>query len=536
MKAIYIVLAATVGAIWLSTLGVRPLFNPDEGRYAEIPREMLSLHDWVIPHLNGLPYIEKPPLQYWATASSFALFGINEFAARLYTALCAFATVAMVAFLARRLFGVSGWRAAAMLCGMLMFLALGQLLTLDMSLTCWMTVCLGAFLLAQQVAERQAGAWMLLAWVAAACGVLTKGVVAAAIPGAVLVLYSVWSRDWSPWRRLHLALGLPLFLALSVPWHWMAAARDADFLKFFFIHEHLARYLTPEAEREEPWWFFGYVLLIGTVPWTVSVVRVMLTGWRSRAATQFDAALFLWLWVVFIVVFFSLSNSKLMPYVLPALPALALLLARLPAQRAASDLAWTAGLTALFAGAIAWAALDWAHVLSHSDRAEYFLPLAPALKVIAALLLLTSILVFFTRGDVTRSSVFLGAGWCLAWLLVVRAAVWVAPIYSGVGLAAAIPDAGRAAPIYSVGDYDQSLTFYLRRPVTLVRFRGELEYGLQKSGMPALSSLEEFVTRWSTEANAYAVMRKSTFADLAARGVPMRIVGKNAVKVLVARQ
>ena len=539
MSRVYSVLALLVAAVWLGTLGLRPLFNPDEGRYAEIPREMQTLHDWVMPHLNGVPYIEKPPLQYWATAASYTLFGINEFAARLYTALCAFATAGAVALLARRLFGVSGWSAAAILCGMLMFLILGQLLTLDMSLTCWMTVCLGAFLLAQQAAERQDDTrrWMLIAWAAAACGVLTKGIVAAAIPSAVLVSYGLWSRDWSPWRRLHLALGLPLFLALTIPWHWLATKRDPDFLQFFFVHEHLARYLTPEAEREEPWWFFGYVLLVGTLPWTVSMIRVLLTGWRGRGGeTSFDASLFLWLWVIFILVFFSISNSKLMPYVLPALPALALLIAKLPVQRIEADLKWTAILTAVAGGAIAWAAFDWPQVLSHSSRAQYFLPVAPTLEAIAALLVVTGLLAALTRGDTTRTSVLLGVGWCLAWLLVVRAAAWVAPIYSGVGLAAALPAAAREAPLYSVGDYDQSLTFYLGRPLILVRFRGELDYGLRKSGAPTLSSLEEFVTRWSAEADAFAVMRKSTFADLTIRGVPMRLIGENAVKVLVARR
>jgi 4-amino-4-deoxy-L-arabinose transferase-like glycosyltransferase len=316
----------------------------------------------------------------------------------------------------------------------------------------------------------------------------------------------------------------------------LAAWRDPDFLQFFFVHEHLARYLTAAADRAEPWWFFGYVLLVGTIPWTVSMIRVLVTGWHGRDAQKFDAPLFLWLWVVFILLFFSISNSKLMPYILPALPALALLMARLPVQRAERDLKWTAMLTVVAGLAIGWAAFDWPHVLSHSARAQYFLPLAPALKETAAILTLTGALAALQRSDTTRTTVFLGVGWCLAWLLVVRAAAWVAPIYSGVGLAAALPAAARNEPIYSIGDYDQSLTFYLRRPVTLVRFRGELDYGLQKSGIPVLSSLEEFVARWSAQANAYAVMRKGTFDELTSRGVPMRIVAENAVKVLVARQ
>src|ERR1700720_959674 len=191
---IYGALAALLSLVWLATLPARPVFNPDEGRYAEIPREMQSGGDWVIPHLNGLAYIEKPPLQYWATAASYRLLGPSEFAARLYTALSALGPILLAWLAARRLWGLeAGWRAAALLSGMLIFVVLGQLLSLDMSLTFYMTSSLVAFLSAQRAAE--ARPWMLLAWAATGLGVLTKGLVAAAIPGAVVILYSLYSRD-----------------------------------------------------------------------------------------------------------------------------------------------------------------------------------------------------------------------------------------------------------------------------------------------------------------------------------------------------
>ena len=322
-SGLYLGLAVLLATVWLATLANRPLFNPDEGRYAEIPREMLSGGDWVIPHLDGLDYIEKPPLQYWATAAMYRLFGVGEFAARLYTALSALGTVALVGLLGTRLGGRdTGWRAAAVASGMVMMIVLGQLVTLDMSLTFYMTAGMTGFVLAQRAdgsaqqangnaqrandsaqqedgtaqrandsAQQEDGTahrandsrpkWMLLAWIAAALGVLTKGLVAAAIPAAVLVIYSLCARDFSPWRKLNLALGLPVFLSITVPWHWLAAVRRPDFLQFFFVHEHFARYLTPIADRQEPWWFFGMVFLIGTVPWTVPALRVLAGGWRG---------------------------------------------------------------------------------------------------------------------------------------------------------------------------------------------------------------------------------------------------------------
>jgi 4-amino-4-deoxy-L-arabinose transferase-like glycosyltransferase len=149
-RLLYAGLAAFVAVIWFASLPARPLFNTDEGRYAEIPREMLAGGDWIVPHLNGLAYIEKPPLQYWATALSLRVFGANAFGARFVTALLAVATVLVVWLLARRLWGLgSAWRAAAVLSGMALFAVLGQLLTLDMSLTFFMTASLAGFLAAQ---------------------------------------------------------------------------------------------------------------------------------------------------------------------------------------------------------------------------------------------------------------------------------------------------------------------------------------------------------------------------------------------------
>ncbi len=534
---LFLGLAALLAVLWLATLAGRPLFNPDEGRYAEIPREMLIGGDWIVPHLNGLAYIEKPPLLYWAGALSYRLLGPSAFSARLYSALTALAGIGLVWMVARRLWSeAAAWRASAVLCGMLMFVALGQILTLDMSLTFCMTLSLAGFLCAQTAAHPKP--WMLLAWAAAALGVLTKGIIAAAIPAAVLVLYSLYSRDFAPWRRLHAAWGLTLFLVIAVPWHWLATRRLDDFLPFYFVHEHLARYLTPSADRQEPWWFFCWVFLAGTVPWTLSAVRALGGGWRRPAGpAEFNPTLFLWIWVVFIGVFFSLSDSKLMPYILPAMPAMALLIAALPVRALQRDLRLTAIITLMAGVGLSYASLHWPRMIARSDRSAYFLPLAKPLLQIALLLGVTGAFVLVQRArNANRATVFLGVGWCLAWLLLVRAAALLAPIYSGVNLAAGIPPAEHGAPVYSVATYDQSLTFYLQRPVTLVRYRGELDYGLRRAPDAGIADEEEFLRRWSPQSQAFAVMEKSMFDELKRRGVPMRLVVEDANRVLAARQ
>lgn len=564
---LYCALAAMLACLWLAEIAERPLFNPDEGRYAEIPREMLAGGDWVIPHLDGLAYAEKPPLQYWATALCYRLFGVTEFAARLYGALTALGTVTALWFLARAEGGErAAWRAAAMLAGMLLFAALGHLVTLDMGLTFYLTLSMTGFLMAQRegggispgdvssgdvspggtstgggAPDREAHAasrrWMLLAWAAAALGVLSKGIIAAAIPAAVLIVHSLLTRDFSAWRRLQPALGLPLFLVITVPWHWLAARRDGDFLEFYFVHEHVARYLTPIAQRVEPWWFFIAVLVAGSAPWTYPVLRVVVTGWRRGRAAGFDARFFVWVWVAFVLVFFSLSDSKLMPYILPVMPALALLIAWSPPQILRRDLLVTAIFTLLAGVALGAASLHWPQLVSSSARAEYLLPLSKAAAKIAAVLSVSAafVLVQGTR-DATRAGVFLGVGWCLAWMMLDAAAIAVAPIYSGAVLAAAIPQDARQAPVYSIATYDQSFEFYLQRTVTLVHFRGELDYGLKKNPGAAVADLEQFAPYWTAAPQAFAVMEPSMFELLQGRGVPLTVIGRSADRLVAARR
>jgi 4-amino-4-deoxy-L-arabinose transferase-like glycosyltransferase len=548
-RRLYCALAAMLACLWLVEIAGRPLFNPDEGRYAEIPREMLASGDWIIPHLNGLAYAEKPPLQYWATAFCYRLFGVSEFAARLYGALAALGTVTTLWLLARAHAGErAAWRAAAILAGMLLFAALGHLVTLDMGLTFYLTLSMAGFLLAQRQQAPDAKAqdakaptasrrWMLLAWVAAALGVLSKGIVAAFIPAAVLILHSLWTRDFSAWRRLQPALGLPLFLLITVPWHWLAARRDGDFLEFYFVHEHVARYLTPIAQRVEPWWFFIAVLVAGSAPWTYSALRVLVTGWRHERATGFDARSFVWVWVLFVLVFFSLSDSKLMPYILPIMPALALLIALSPPQTLRRDCLVTAIFTLLAGVALGAASLHWPQLVASSARADYLLPLSKAAAKIAALFAVTGAFVLVQAGrDATRAGVFLGVGWCLAWMLLDAAAIAVAPIYSGALLAVAIPQDARQAPIYSIATYDQSAEFYLRRAVTLVHFRGELDYGLNKNPGAGVADLQEFASSWSAAPQAFAIMEPSMFELLQDRGVPLKVIGRSADRLVAARR
>jgi 4-amino-4-deoxy-L-arabinose transferase-like glycosyltransferase len=403
-------------------------------------------------------------------------------------------------------------------------------------LTAYMTVALAAFLGAQSAEPRRERLLMLAAWAATALGVLTKGPVAAAIPAAVLVLYSLWSRDFSPWRRLHAAAGVALFIAIALPWYVVAAHRVSGFLEFFFIHEHVARFLTPSAHREQVWWFFAPVLLVGSMPWTLPVLRGLGSGWRRRAA-GFDAPLFLRLWVLFTLVFFSVSDSKLIPYILPVLPALALLAAGLPEETLERDVARTAWMTLGLAIVLGVACLVAPAHMAPSERSGYFLALIKPLAWVAALLAASGLYVLVQRRrGVTRSVVFLGMGWCLSTLALMQAAAAVAPVYSGVELYRALPTVPAGVPIYSVATYDQTLPFYWRRTLALVAYRGELDFGLERDPGAEEPDIGRFIDAWGGEPVAYAVMDRKTFTMLAARRVPMREIAEDINRVLVSRR
>ena len=264
---------------------VRPLLDPDEGRYAEIPREMVATGDWITPRLDGLRYFEKPPLQYWATAAAYSVFGVSEWTARLWTVGLAFLCLPMVFAWTSRLFGESaGYAALAVLAVSPYYELVAHLNILDAGFAFFLAGAVFAFTLGQSApaGSRSERRWMLLVWLAAALAVLSKGIVVGVLAVGTLVVYTVIERDVRPWRRLHVMLGLPVFLLVAAPWFLAVSARNPGFAEFFFIHEHFARFLTTAHKRTEPWWYFLSLLLIGALPWLVSLPGAVRRAWMEN--------------------------------------------------------------------------------------------------------------------------------------------------------------------------------------------------------------------------------------------------------------
>ena len=305
-------------------LGGAALFDPDEGRNAEIAREILVTGDWVTPYYNILPRLEKPVFFYALTALSYKLFGISEAAARFPPAVSAFAALLLTYFFARRLLGA--WPAlwsGLVLLTCVEFSAFSRIVILDMTLAFFITLALSAFYLAS-AAERggKKRAYYFLMYAALGCATLVKGPIGLVFPGMIVAAYLAAQRKWSVPLEMELGWGLLIFFAIVAPWYAWAEIRRPGYLVYFLGQEHFARYLTPYYQRTKPWYYFFVVLAGGFFPWTFFLPSLARRLWKKSLD---DFSLYLFLWAVVPFVFFSFSRSKMAEYLLPVYPALAIL-------------------------------------------------------------------------------------------------------------------------------------------------------------------------------------------------------------------
>ena len=524
---------------WFAALTHRPLYHPDEGRYAEIPREMLATGDWIVPRLNGFIYIEKPPLQYWMTALAYKAFGQHQWTARLWTGLTGFATLLMVAAFVTRQSGVQRGIFTAALSGSTLFwLLMGHQLTLDTSLTFFTTAALLAFCASQRASEHLKRLCTTTMWLALGCAVLTKGFVALMLPAAAFVIYTIWQRDWQRWRSLHLGAGALIVFATVTPWMFAIQHRVPQFFDFFVIREHLLRYLTPIAQRAEPWWYFAPVLLAGLLPWTVLYVSSLLNAWRvPESLGQFSQRRLLWTSAVTLLVFFSASHSKLSPYILPMFPILWILGSESPESHWPHALRSGLASSVLLAAASAAAAL-WLTLHSSSEQTQFLTGVRGILIAVAAAIAVGAFAAALLRraGFNALAVIALALAWTCAAGVFVYGRAEVDTSFSGRSLALALNEHGaQHLPVFSVDTYDQTIPFYLKRTVQLVSYQGELEFGIALAPSDFIADIETFARRWSASAEGLAVMEPTVFDDLTREHVPMSVIARDPHHVAVSR-
>ncbi|MFT5643093.1 MAG: 4-amino-4-deoxy-L-arabinose transferase-like glycosyltransferase [Janthinobacterium sp.] len=528
--------------ISLYALGVRTLVPPDEGRYAEMAREMLVSGDWITTRLNGIKYFEKPPLQTWMNALSFAAFGLGEWQARLWTGVCGLLGVCMTAHAGNKVFGRrAGFYAALVLGSSFFWAASSQIDSLDMSLSAMMTIALCALLIAQrdQATPAERRNWMLVCWAGMALAVLAKGLIGLVLPGGVLVVYTLAARDWRIWVRLHTGKGLLVFFAIAAPWFVLVALKNPEQPHFFFIHEHFERFLLKTHKREGAWYYFFNMLIPGIVPWLVLLPHSLAKA-LPRDQSAFQPRLMLLIWSTFIFIFFSYSSSKLPGYILPIFPALALLLAlHLETATRRSMMAAAALITVI---GIVGAALvpQMPKLASHPGEIGLLQAYQPWALAAGLTAFIGGALSLLYASRVRRDLMVLtlaGAGFCATHMLL---AGFESYGYHRAGLALVPKIEAELLPdtkIYSAGIYEQSLTFYLRRTVTLVDYRDEFSFGLEQQPELGIPTVDAFVALWRRDANngvrSVAIISEKIYRDLQQRGVPLRLVAQDTRRIVV---
>ncbi|MDB6094321.1 MAG: glycosyl transferase family 39 [Verrucomicrobia bacterium] len=519
------------GLLFGFRLGSYPLGAGDEGRYGEIPREMLATHDWVTPRLNGVNYFEKPPLVYWAVATSMKLFGQNEWAVRAIPALFALGGVLLTYGAARRLYGrMAGFFSALVLGTSLLYFAMSRIVLLDMAMSVFMAATLFCFLLG--VREPAGKGRRLLfygLYASAALATLTKGLMGFLVTGAVMFLWLLVFNQWKRLRPLYLPTGLLLFLAIAAPWHVLAAQHNETWAYRYFVFEHWLRFTTPAALRPGPWYYYIGIIVAGLIPWIgflgPAVRDGLRGGWAARARNA--DAWFLVTWVVFIFLFFTKSQSKLVPYILPVFPALAVVigawLAKVEAQGNPKLLRTGLRVFSFVCGLLAFALcmVVMRPSLVKGMESGSALLLQPVAFTMAGILVVGGIFApWFAK--VRGVSAALTA-MVVTMMAFSAALVFAAPILnkpSSKALALIVKAGAKPGDrVLHYHGFFHEFTFYAERVVDLVDYKDEIE--LEEDAAARASGRfineEEFRRRWDSPVRQWVVAKrrdvKALFAD-----------------------
>lgn len=530
-----VLLAVVVLAGWL---GQRGLAEPDEGRYAEISREMVVQQDMLIPRLNGVPHLQKPPMTYWVTAAFIRLLGPHEWAVRLTPALAAFGTTLLAMYIAGVLYGPDcRWKTGLLLVVSGLFFSVARLITTDMLLTFFITGAI-AGLLAYAHRGRKAG--LACFYLAMGLGFLTKGPLALLIPGLTALALQVGSwRVGRPVVRLYWLAGLPVALLIGLSWYLLLIHRDRSLFDYFFRYELLDRVATDVHSRSKPMWFYPGMLVVGFLPWTAFALAMLADVWRRRGSLASGTPLLFAGWILIPYLVLTLVVSKMATYLLPLMPPLAILVARWMEHPATGD-RWRdpARLTTLLMavalpGLPVLGLLPRIHLPAWADlTAGFWLAMA---IVVASLVLLRRAL---GRGLALRPFLFWMAG---TWAVILLALVSQADLLMTGGnhtvrtIAQHIQrlDPEGTAPVLVYRTRLNGLSFYLQRYVYRSIKRSDVILPLHGDLIERIYTDEQEIVRRFSSQPAFLVAREEPHLNPDA--MPgWRILGRDGPWILMA--
>ncbi len=518
------ILLLTIGSAILFGLflGCRALGVPDGSRYSEIPREMVAHGHYITPHLNGILYFEKPPLFYWLQALSIKMFGLSEWSMRFWEATFSVLGCVSCYVAGRQLFSRRcGWLAGIILATSILYFVMAHLITLDMSVAIFLSASLFSFVIGTKKPLKTAARrnWMWTAYVLAALAVMTKGLIGIALPMMVIGLWIIVMNEWRVLKSMYLASGLAIFLIIAVPWHVLVQIQNPEFFHFYFINQQFLRYSTMVAKRYQPFWFFIPILLLGFYPWVVflaqAIKHALPVNWRSRASHK--ETLFLLIWATSIFIFFSVSHSKLIPYILPVFPPLAVLVGRYLANAWGQrwrGVRWGFIILPVISLLLAIAILNVRHFTHQIPRT----PEIDMLLYVAALFLIGTamiIAVSYWRWGLPVSFIVV----IVSTAIFLVSVAYVMPRFDTRSIKPLVkvlrPILKPADKVVSFRQYFQDLPFYLRRRVILAGVRGELGFGMEYQDTKGwVLSLPELWKLWESSQEVFMVARLKHYREI----------------------
>ncbi|MFA6409755.1 MAG: phospholipid carrier-dependent glycosyltransferase [Gammaproteobacteria bacterium] len=528
----FLIVSLIIGLLFGIMLGSFPLESPDGARYAEIPREMIVSGDYLTPHLNGVKYFEKPPLFYWTQVSSIKVFGLNEWSVHIPNALFAFFTCLFVYFAGRKLFDRgTGIAASLTLATSTLFFVLARIVTLDMALTAFLTIGMSGFLIGVNSSEvgfrRNIYFWIFYVFLALA--VLTKGMVGIVLPGMIIFVWMIFCGNWRDLKHFCLPSGILLFLVIVLPWHILVQLKNPEFSRFYFWEQHFLRYFTGYAQREQQFWFFPVVLIGGFLPWIFFLPQALKKHvgsiWRARKEKKI--ASFLVVWSVSVFVFYSFSDSKLAPYILPMFPPLALLLGGYLAslwkgEGKAAIVFWP---FYIFSFIAFFLGVGFLIAIKFLDFSQYaFTPINVYLVGIA--FCLSGILAALCRYKFgIRVGLIAMFFTTTCWLLALSPCLSTGNGKSLEPLTKILKtELQKTDEVAVYNNYYQDLPYYLERIITVVNFQGELEFGVKHGNASGwMINSDTFWSRWNSNKRMYMFVDAVYLSDVKSHAAPKKL-------------
>lgn len=540
-----LILTLILGGLFFILLGGRPLFVPDEGRYAEIAREMIVSSDYITPTLNSIKYFEKPVLFYWLESAAIHIGGLNLWSIRSVNALLGLLGCLLTYGTARKLYDrTTGFLAASLLGTSLLYFVMAHMISLDLPVAVFLSITLYAFLLGVQAPPgniRRNYLWGASA--AAACAVLTKGLIGIVFPIMIVSAWIALTHEWKILKRLYLPSCILIFLLIAAPWHILVGQHNPEFFYFYFIKQHVLRYTTMKVGHYQPVWFFIPYLIIGFFPWIVFVPQAFMNLFpRSlQQCREHKTELFFLLWALLIFIFFSFSKSKLIPYILPVIPPLAILTARYLQQ--AMNVHVTVGVKLsyscllLMSALIACSCLLFPHYapIPHPHAAIISLSLAAGVLMIGIV-----IATFFAFSNQVKRAVILTIATAWIFLLCIHVALSHIDTRTIAPLATLIkPILTPQDEIVAYNQYYQDLPFYLERRINILNWENELHFGMQHQDTHEwMIDDTTFWQRWHSKQRIFALMAVDEYQKLQQfhPHEPHYLIGQTLTNVLISNQ